>query len=264
MFAGYFSINAVLAAADLTPLESFLLPLAFGPVFVLATKVTTSGWLDTASDDRTARRAVIGRLIAPTLLLASALLISGVALKSMAVGSLQPLNERYAHISSILMFAALMLGELAGAAALAASQHAPGARAFEYARANVRRSRRIANRAIHAAFAASARYNAVVAKLYGIHEWQAGRGAMARVWGWLKATRKSSVGDELMNALTIGAWRFDSPVGALRSVPNPAPAAMPYLYRPGSAEARPDDRIDEEFRRLLRGRNGINAQDMLW
>jgi hypothetical protein len=54
--------------------------------------------------------------------------------KSVAVGALVPLPDDVSHLSSALMFAGLALGELAGAAALAAHQHRPGARAYTGAR----------------------------------------------------------------------------------------------------------------------------------
>ena len=48
MLASFFTISSILASADLPPLEAWLLPLAFGPVFVLATKTAVSAWLSSA------------------------------------------------------------------------------------------------------------------------------------------------------------------------------------------------------------------------
>jgi hypothetical protein len=52
MFASFFTISSILASADLAPLEAWLLPLAFGPVFVLATKIAVGAWLSSAPADR--------------------------------------------------------------------------------------------------------------------------------------------------------------------------------------------------------------------
>ena len=59
-------------------------------------------------------------IIGPCLACASLSLVSGVAVKSVAVGALVPLPDGVSQLSSALMFAGLALGELAGAAALAA------------------------------------------------------------------------------------------------------------------------------------------------
>jgi hypothetical protein len=52
MLASFFTISSILASADLAPLEAWLLPLAFGPVFVLATKIAVGAWLSSAQADR--------------------------------------------------------------------------------------------------------------------------------------------------------------------------------------------------------------------
>ena len=132
MLASFFTISSILASADLPPLEAWLLPLAFGPVFVLATKMAVSAWLSSAPSDRlpSPTQRVTSRIIGPCLACASLSLVSGVAVKSVAVGALLPLPDGISQLSSVLMFAGLALGELAGAAALAARQHRPGARAY--------------------------------------------------------------------------------------------------------------------------------------
>jgi hypothetical protein len=136
MLASFFTISSILASADLPSLEAWLLPLAFGPVFVLATKTAVSAWLSSAPPDRlpSPTHRVTSRIIGPCLACASLSLVSGVALTSVAVGALLPLAVGVSQLSSALMFAGLALGELAGAAALAARQHRPGARAYAAAR----------------------------------------------------------------------------------------------------------------------------------
>ncbi len=136
MLASFFTISSILARADLPSLEAWLLPLAFGPVFVLATKTAVSAWLSSAPPDRlpSPTHRVTSRIIGPCLACASLSLVSGVALTSVAVGALLPLAVGVSQLSSALMFAGLALGELAGAAALAARQHRPGARAYAAAR----------------------------------------------------------------------------------------------------------------------------------
>ena len=55
--------------------------------------------------------------------------------KSVAIGALMPpLQDGISQLSSVLIFAGLALGQLAGAAALSARQHRPGARAYGAAR----------------------------------------------------------------------------------------------------------------------------------
>ena len=76
MLASFFTITSILASADLAPLEAWLLPVAFGPVFVLATKIAVGAWLSSApagssavsnpSPHELARRAMSGlRLAGP-------------------------------------------------------------------------------------------------------------------------------------------------------------------------------------------------------
>jgi hypothetical protein len=249
MFAGYFSIRAVLAAADMSPLETSVLPLAFGPVFVLATKLITSSCLNAAIDSRAARQLLTSWIIVPIFLLAGVGLISGVGLKSMAVGSLEPLSDGYAHVSSTLMFAALMLGELAGAAALSVRQHAPGAMTYEHARANERRTRRAASTAIDRAFRAAARHEALIAKQLGLFERQLGRGVLARAYGWLKMAKASTTGDAFLNIVKVAPYRLDAPAETQLSVVSQAPGIAPY--QPTLITGRPSQSIDLEFRRLL-------------
>ncbi|HJY44362.1 MAG TPA: hypothetical protein VJ301_07045, partial [Propionibacteriaceae bacterium] len=136
MLASFFTISSILASADLAPVEAWLLPLAFGPVFVLATKIAVGAWLSSASPDRlpSPTHRLTSWIIGPCLACASLALVGGVALKSVAVGALMPLQDGVSQLSSVLIFAGLALGELAGAAALAARQHRPGARAFGAAR----------------------------------------------------------------------------------------------------------------------------------
>ena len=128
MLASFFTITSILASADLAPLEAWLLPVAFGPVFVLATKIAVGAWLSSAPADRlpSPTHHLMSWLVGPCLACASLALVGGVALKSVAVGALMPLQNGISQLSSVLIFAGLALGELAGAAALAARQHRPG------------------------------------------------------------------------------------------------------------------------------------------
>jgi hypothetical protein len=93
MLASFFTISSILASADLAPLEALLLPIAFGPVFVVTTKTAVGAWLSSVPHDRLPAPAqrVISRVIGPALACASLALVSGVALKSVAVGALTPL-----------------------------------------------------------------------------------------------------------------------------------------------------------------------------
>jgi hypothetical protein len=190
-----------------------LLPLAFGPVFVLATKTAVSAWLSSASSERmpspTAR--VISRLIAPCLGCASLSLVSGVAVKSVAVGALVPLPDRVSQLSSVLMFAGLALGELAGAAALAARQHRPGARAYTAARDQYRRALIIHEFGYARLRAAESRVEAAERALAVRQERRAGCTRLALVSGWTRAAQHSRNGDPLLGSVEISRISIPRP-----------------------------------------------------
>jgi hypothetical protein len=205
MLASFFTISSILASADLAPLEAWLLPLAFGPVFVLATKIAVGAWLSSAPADRLPSPAhhLTSWIVGPCLACASLALVGGVALKSVAVGALMPLQDGVSQLSSVLIFAGLALGELAGAAALAARQHRPGARANGAARDQYRWAV-IVHEFAHARLrVADSRSDAVERALAVNQEWKAGRARLALVSGWGRAIRHSRNGDPLLSRVEI-------------------------------------------------------------
>jgi hypothetical protein len=205
MVASFFTISSILASADLPPLEAWLLPLAFGPVFVLATKTTVSAWLSSAPSDRlpSPTQRVTTWVIAPCLGLAALSLVSGVAVKSIAVGALVPLPDDVSRLSSALMFAGLALGELAGAAALAARQHRPGARAYTAARDQYRWAV-IIHEFAHARLRAADSSADAAAQALAVHrERKAARARLALVSGWTRAVEHSRNGDLLLGRVEL-------------------------------------------------------------
>jgi hypothetical protein len=213
MLASFFTITSILATADLPPLEAWLLPLAFGPVFVLATKMAVNAWLSSAPSERlpSPTQRVTSWIIGPCLACASLSLVSGVAVKSIAVGALVPLSEGVSQLSSVLMFAGLALGELAGAAATAARQHRPGARAYTAARDHYRRAvimREFAHVRLRAAESAAA----AAAQALTVHQdCKAGRARLALVSGWTRAVRHSRHGDSLLGQVEISRISITKP-----------------------------------------------------
>lgn len=205
MLASFFTISSILASADLPPFEAWLLPLAFGPVFVLATKMAVSSWLSSAPSERlpSPTHRVTSWIIGPCLACASLSLVSGVAVKSIAVGALVPLPEAVSQLSSVLMFAGLALGELAGAAATAARQHRPGARAYTAARDQYRRAV-IIHEFAHARLRAAESGADAAAQALAVHqEWKAGRARLALVSGWSRAVQHSRNDDSLLGRVEI-------------------------------------------------------------
>jgi hypothetical protein len=213
MLASFFTISSILASADLPPLEAWLLPLAFGPVFVLATKIAVSTWLSSAPPERlpSPTQRVTSWIIGPCLAFASLALVSGVAVKSVAVGALIPLPEGVSRLSSALMFAGLALGELAGAAATAARQHRPGARAYTAARDQYKRAV-IMHELAHARLrSAESRADAAAQALAVHQECKAGRARLALATGWTRAVQHSRNGDSLLNRVEISPINITRP-----------------------------------------------------
>jgi len=122
-------------------------------------------------------------IIGPCLACASLALVAGVAVKSVAVGTLVPLPDGASRLSSMLMFAGLALGELAGAAALAARQHKPGARAYAAARDQYRCAVFVHEFARARLRVAGSRIDAAERALAVHQEWKAGRARLALVSG---------------------------------------------------------------------------------
>jgi hypothetical protein len=205
MLASFFTISSILASADLAPLEAWLLPLAFGPVFVLTTKIAVGAWLSSAPAERlpSPNHHLTSWIVGPCLACASLGLVSGVALKSVAVGALMPLQDGVSQLSSVLIFAGLALGELAGAAALAARQHKPGARAYGAARDQHRWAVLVHEFAQARLRVADCR-TAAAERALGVHqEWKVGRARLALVSGWARAVRHSRNGDPLLSRVEI-------------------------------------------------------------
>jgi hypothetical protein len=205
MLASFFTITSILASADLAPLEAWLLPVAFGPVFVLATKIAVGAWLSSAPADRlpSPTHHLMSWLVGPCLAGASLALVSGVALKSVAVGALMPLQDGVSRLSSMLIFAGLALGELAGAAALATRQHRPGARAYGAARDQYRWAVCVHEFA-HARLRVADSRTAAVERALGVRqERKAGRARLALASGWARAARHSRNGDSLVSRVEI-------------------------------------------------------------
>jgi hypothetical protein len=123
--------------------------------------------------------------------------------KSIAVGALIPLPEALSQLSSVLMFAGLALGELAGAAATAARQHRPGARAYAAARDQYRRAV-IIHEFAHARLRAAESGADAAAQALAVHQdWKAGRARLALVSGWSRAVQHSRNGDSLLGRVEI-------------------------------------------------------------
>jgi hypothetical protein len=213
MLASFFTISSILASADLAPTEALLLPIAFGPVFVITTKTAVAAWLSSAAPDRMPPpgQRVISWIIGPALACASVALVSGVALKSVAVGAQTPLRDGVSQISSMLMFAGLALGELAGAAALAVRQHRPGARAFAAAR-NQHRWASLIHEFAHARLrVAEGHVDAAERALAARQEWKTGRAQAAVASGWRRAARDSRAGDGFRELVNIGPVSIPRP-----------------------------------------------------
>lgn len=258
MGASYFTISSILGAADLPSPYNYLMPLGFGPVFVGVAEISTAAWLKVAADDGAARRQLIAWLLAPALILASIGLLTGVGIKSMAVGASEPLTDLWAHLSSVVLFASLLLCELVGASALAIRQHAPGAREYQQRLTTATRAGRSAKRLLVRAMNAEARVANLVALITGYQDVAAGRGALAGAWGRRQLAKYAVPGDAMQGSATISAVHFDAPPTTLRPIAQPSAVEVRRL-EPMPANAASD--IDEEFERLLSGRGELDRSD---
>ena len=263
MCAGLFTLHAILAVADVPPLESWLLPAAFGPVFVMSIKTYVGWWLGQVDNERRARR-LLARLLVPAQLLAFAAAVGGIAIKSMIIGTLTPLGETSSMVSSALMFGAVVLMEGAGAVALAARQHRPGAREFEWAYGEYRRARRRARRAVSRAMNAESIARGRAEWMSGRQEWAAGRVTAGLVRGWQRAVQDAADGDPILDRVTVDDLHLPA-VPAVESRPRLAPDSdRPTPVRQTEAEQITHDDIDAEFHRMLAGRDTQQRQDPLW
>lgn len=248
MTAGLFTLHAILAVADVPELESWLLPLAFGPVFVMSTKIFVGYWLGLVDDDRSAGRRM-SRLLIPALLIAFGAAAAGVALKAMVIGTLAPLTDPVQMLSSAVLFGSVVLMEGVGAAALAARQHAPGARRYEAVRRQTRVLQRRADRAVARALRAEARAQARAEWLVGSQEWAAGRGAVGLARGWQRALELTSQEDPLLDQVIATPVQIPAvPTGFV-----PAPDFDQPKLATRLPTAYPAGDVDAEFRRLLAG-----------
>ncbi|MFT4165440.1 MAG: hypothetical protein QM650_09380 [Microlunatus sp.] len=273
MCAGLFTLHAILAVADVPPLESWLLPAAFGPVFVMSIKTYVGWWLGQVDNERRARR-LVSRLLVPAQLLAFAAAVGGIAIKSMMIGTLTPIGETSSMVSSAMMFGAVVLMEGAGAVALAARQHRPGAREFEWARGEHRRARRRARRAVNRALQAESIALGRAEWMSGRQEWAAGQVTAGLVRGWHRAVQDAADGDPILDRVTVDDLRVPVvPVVQDRSTLVPG-VGRPTPVRPFDADRSEDNRsgdnhaghndIDAEFRRMLAGQDNQKGQDPLW
>ncbi|BAK38198.1 hypothetical protein MLP_51840 [Microlunatus phosphovorus NM-1] len=267
MCAGLFTLHAILAVADVPPLESWLLPAAFGPVFVMSIKTYVGWWLGQVDNERRARR-LLARVLVPAQLLAFAAAVGGIAIKSMIIGTLTPLGETSSMVSSAMMFGAVVLMEGAGAVALAARQHRPGAREFEWANGEHRRARRRARRAVDRALQAEMIARREAAWMAGRQEWAAGRVTAGLVRGWHRAVQDAADGDPILDRVAVDDLRVPVvPAVAARSALASDSDQQPSVERSvGQSVATSDsvDDIDAEFRRMLAGRDNHQGQDPLW
>ncbi|NHC13484.1 hypothetical protein [Motilibacter deserti] len=228
MAASYFTINQILAVADVPPLESYLLPIGFAPVFVIGTKLLVSGWLSASSDDVEGlgrrKRAVFARAVLPTLVLAAIGLVVGVSLKGMAVGAFEPLSDSTSRLSSALMFGGLVLAELAGAAGLAAYQATPKAQEFERAERRDQAAQRRLTGALRRHAKAERLSGKRQAQVQAHQDWRAARGQLGRVKGLLDAYKASPDDSALFDYAEVRAPVYAAPVEELLQAPE---APMP-------------------------------------
>ena len=108
------------------------------------------------------------------------------------------------------MFAGLALGELAGAAALAARQHRPGARA--YTAVDDHRRAVIIHELAHARLRVAESRSDAAAQALAVHqERKAGRARLALASGWARAVRHSRNADPLLDKVEISRVSITGP-----------------------------------------------------
>jgi hypothetical protein len=115
------------------------------------------------------------------------------------------------QLSSALMFAGLALGELAGAAALAARQHRPGARAYTAVDDQYRRAV-IIHELAHARLRVAESRSDAAAQALAVHqERKAGCARLALASGWARAVRHSRKADPLLDKVAISRVSITGP-----------------------------------------------------
>ena len=180
----------------------------------MPTKTAVAAWLSAGPTDHRPgpTQQVLRWCVVPGLGLAALGVVGGIAIKSVAVGSAFPLSAGAAELSSLLMFGGLALGELAGAAALAARQHRPGARAYARAAGRCRRATWWCELAHRRERIAEGRVEAAERAIRVREEWKAGLADLRIATGWWRAARHGAVGDP---------WLDRIPIEPVRPVPGP-------------------------------------------
>ena len=208
MFAGYATIHQILALSDVSVLDSYVLPIGFGPVFVLLVKFIVSGWIDSDGDPDNAagrRRAVFTRAVIPVAVLATIVLVIGVALKIMLVGTIEEPSETVMRWSSVVLFAGLILGEVGMASALSAYQSKPGAREWEWLFRRDRVAQRRMRRDLCRHSKAQARYERLAAENTVHSRRRSVKQELGLRWGRIEALRSAPDGSWLHNHAQVEA-----------------------------------------------------------
>jgi len=240
MLGSWFTLSTLLAVANVPEPESWLLPLAIGPVFVLTVKNVVAAWLrrqDQSQLDRI-RRGILARFVVPLLLIGVASLVAGVSLKALLADSIDDLTTM-AMASSALMFPSLILVEMVGAAALAVRQDMPGAREYQHAAHDARKANRRFRRKTKAAHKAEVRAAGYAALRRARRSYKENRAAAGEVWGRVLKNRAAD-GQTIDDSIEVGPLTFPS-----YNVP-------PHSMRSTDIT---DAQFDDELRALLRGKD---------
>jgi hypothetical protein len=222
MFAGYATIHQILALSDVSVLDSYVLPIGFGPVFVLLVKFIVSGWIDSDGDPDNAagrRRAVFTRAVIPVAVLATIVLVIGVALKSMLVGTIEEPSETVMRWSSVVLFAGLILGEVGMASALSAYQSKPGAREWEWLFRRDRVAQRRMRRDLRRHSKAQGRYERLAAVNTVHSRRRSVKQELGLRWGRIEALRSAPDGSWLHNHAQVEASLHPAVAGRVLAEP---------------------------------------------
>jgi hypothetical protein len=232
MFAGYATIHQILALSDVSVLDSYVLPIGFGPVFVLLVKFIVSGWIDADGDPDSAparRRAVFTRAVIPVAVLATVVLVIGVALKSMLVGTIEEPSETVMRWSSVVLFAGLILGEVGMASALAAYQSKPGAREWEWLFRRDRSAQRRMRRDLRRRSRAQGAYEELAA-VSSVHSRRRSvKQELGLRWGRIQALRAAPDGSWLHDHTRVEASLHPAVAGRVLAEPSELGDGQPRL-----------------------------------
>jgi hypothetical protein len=222
MFAGYATIHQILALSDVSVLDSYVLPIGFGPVFVLLVKFIVSGWIDSDGDPDNAasrRRAVFTRAVIPVAVLATVVLVIGVAMKSMLVGTIEEPSETVMRWSSVVLFAGLILGEVGMASALSAYQSKSGAREWEWLFRRDREAQRRMRRDLRRRSKAQGRYERLAAVSTVHSRRRSVKQELGLRWGRIEALRSAPDGSWLHNHTQVEASLHPAVAGRVLAEP---------------------------------------------